>query len=92
MQSGLVSTTRRSAALPYCVLSIVAGHPGLLDVALTQLFELARVSNENSTDDTKVHSFNTIRVILLDARQANSFERYFERAVVLAVDAFASNK
>lgn len=64
----------------------------LLDSALIQLFELARVSNEASTDDTKVHSFNSIRVILLDARQAFIFERYFEQAVVLAVDAFASNK
>lgn len=92
MQSNQVSTTRRSAALPYCILSIVSGNVKLLDAALSELFELARVSNESSSDDTKVHAFNSIRVVLLDARQAFIFERYFEQAVVLAVDAFASNK
>ena len=87
-----LSITRRSAALPYSVLSIVSGDQLLLDQAFDCLMDLALVENKRSSDVTKVHSFNILRVILLDARQTKMFDRYFERAVTSALNAFASPK
>jgi hypothetical protein len=87
-----LSTTRRSAALPYSVLAIVANDVALLDQAFEVLNELARVDNTSSSDVTKVHAFNILKIVLLDARQSKLLDRYFERAVMTASHAFASPK
>ncbi|KAK4688723.1 thyroid adenoma-associated protein, partial [Tremellales sp. Uapishka_1] len=84
-----LSTTRRSAALPYSVLSIVYGDKALLDQAVTALSELAKVDSPSS-DITKVHAFNILKIVLLDARQTRLFSRYFEQVVMVAVRAFSS--
>jgi len=78
--------------LPYSVLAIVANDMALLDQAFQALNELARVDNAASSDVTKVHAFNILKIVLLDARQSKLLDRYFERAVMTALHAFASPK
>ena len=87
-----MSTTRRSAALPHSVLAIVTGDQDLLDKAFDRLIDLARADNTKSSDVTKVHALNILKVIVLDARQTRFFDRYFEKAVMTAVNVFASPK
>jgi hypothetical protein len=78
--------------LPYSVLAIVSYDQRLLDVAFDALIKLANVDNAESSDITKVHAFNILKIVLLDARQSKLLDRYFERAVMTALHAFASPK
>ena len=87
-----LSTTRRSAALPFSVLAIVSGDQMLLDQAFDSLNGLAKVDNHESSDITKVHAFNILKIVLLDSKQAKLLDRYFERAVMTALHAFSSPK
>jgi len=87
-----LSTTRRSAALPFSVLAIVSADQTLLDKAFERLNELAKVDNSRSSDITKVHAFNILKIVLLDSKQAKLLDRYFERAVMTALHAFSSPK
>ena len=64
----------------------------LLDDAFESLNELAKVNNARSSDITKVHAFNILKIVLLDSKQAKLLDRYFERAVMTALHAFASPK
>ena len=64
----------------------------LLDMAIDRLDHLVRVDNTQSSDVTKVHAFNTLKIVLLDARQTKLLDRYFERAVMTALHAFSSAK
>ncbi|WVQ79286.1 hypothetical protein IAT38_001382 [Cryptococcus sp. DSM 104549] len=85
------STTRRSAALPYSILSIVSASASLLETALTALLDLARVDNTQTSNTTKVHAFNVLKIVLLDARQTKWFDIWFERGVLVALRAFESD-
>ncbi|ORY34822.1 putative death-receptor fusion protein-domain-containing protein [Naematelia encephala] len=85
-----LSTTRRSAALPYSVLALVSSDKALLDKAFDRLVDLARVDNTKSSDITKVHAFNIMKIVLLDAKQTKLLDRYFERAVMTSLEAFSS--
>ena len=85
-----LSITRRSAALPFAVLALVASDIPLMDLAFETLNDLARCDNPSSSDVTKIHAFNILKIILLDARQAKILDRYFERAVMTALMAFSS--
>lgn len=87
-----LSTTRRSAALPYSLLSIVAGDEILLSSAVHRLLDLARIDNTKSSDITKVHAFNILKIVLLDAKQSKFLPKYFEDTVMTAVQAFPSPK
>lgn len=84
------STTRRSAALPYSILSIVSNSEVLLEKAMTSLLEFARVENASTSNVTKVHALNVLKIVLLDARQAKWFDVWFERSVITALQAFES--
>ncbi|WWC73595.1 uncharacterized protein I206_107567 [Kwoniella pini CBS 10737] len=84
------STTRRSAALPYSILSIVSSDEALLDTALTSLLNLAKVDNKATSNVTKVHAFNVLKIVMLDARQTKWFGVWFERGVITALRAFES--
>ncbi|OCF46051.1 hypothetical protein I317_00139 [Kwoniella heveanensis CBS 569] len=84
------STTRRSAALPYSILSLVSSDPSLIDTALTSLLDLARVDNAQTSNVTKVHAFNVLKIVLLDTRQGKVFSLWFERGVMTALGAFES--
>ncbi|WWD20217.1 hypothetical protein CI109_104693 [Kwoniella shandongensis] len=90
ISSDQLSTTRRSAALPYSILSIVSNDIHLLDTAVTALVNLARVDNLSTSNVTKVHAFNVLKIVLLDARQTKYFDRYFEKGVMMALGAFES--
>lgn len=74
------------------MLAIVAYDAELLDIAFEALNELASVENTASSDITKIHAFNILKIVLLDARQAKLLDRYFERAVMTALYAFSSPK
>ncbi|WVQ96114.1 hypothetical protein IAU59_003216 [Kwoniella sp. CBS 9459] len=84
------STTRRSAALPYSILSLVSSDPSLIDTALLSLLDLARVDNAQTSNITKVHAFNVLKIVLLDTRQGKVFSIWFERGVMTALGAFES--
>jgi hypothetical protein len=70
-------------------LAIISGDDALIDVAVDRLIGLGRHA---TSDVTKVHVFNILKIVLLDARQARVLPKYFERAVLLALDAFESYK
>ncbi|EAL20900.1 hypothetical protein CNBE2610 [Cryptococcus deneoformans B-3501A] len=84
------STTRRSAALPYSILSIVSNSEALLEKAVTSLLEFAKVENASTSNVTKVHALNVLKIVLLDARQTKWFDVWFERSVITALQAFES--
>jgi hypothetical protein len=77
--------------LPYSVLAIVADDQILLDKAFDRLLNLAKLES-SSNDVTKVHAYNILKIVLLDSRQTKLFNRYFEKAVITALQAFASSK
>ncbi|WVO13844.1 hypothetical protein L204_101467 [Cryptococcus depauperatus] len=91
ISSDQISTTRRSAALPYSILSIVSSSEQLLERAITCLLDFARVDNEMTSNATKVHALNVLKVVLLDARQTKFFDTHFERSVLTALGAFESS-
>ncbi|WRT69593.1 uncharacterized protein IL334_006582 [Kwoniella shivajii] len=84
------STTRRSAALPYSILSLVSSDEELLTTALNSLLGLARVENHDTSNVTKVHAFNVLKIVMLDARQTKWFTQWFEKGVITALGAFES--
>ncbi|WVW86816.1 hypothetical protein I302_108871 [Kwoniella bestiolae CBS 10118] len=84
------STTRRSAALPYSILSLVSFDEELLNTALSALLDLARVENKQTSNVTKVHAFNVLKIVLLDAKQTKWFGQWFEKGVMTALGAFES--
>ncbi|WVF68582.1 hypothetical protein IAT40_003351 [Kwoniella sp. CBS 6097] len=84
------STTRRSAALPYSILSLVSSDSSLIDTALLSLLDLARVDNAGTSNITKVHAFNVLKIVLLDTRQGKVFSLWFERGIMTALGAFES--
>ncbi|WVQ75014.1 hypothetical protein IAR50_004622 [Cryptococcus sp. DSM 104548] len=84
------STTRRSAALPYSILAIVSGSEALLERVLLSLLEFARVDNDKTSNVTKVHAFNVLKIVLLDAKQTKWFDVWFERGVITSLRAFES--
>ncbi|WWC92899.1 uncharacterized protein L201_007861 [Kwoniella dendrophila CBS 6074] len=84
------STTRRSAGLPYSILSLVSSDEQLINTALTALLDLARVDNGKTSNITKVHSFNVLKIVMLDARQTKWFSQWFEKGVMTALGAFES--
>lgn len=88
---GNLSTLRRSAALPYSILALVSNDKKLLDSAIEQLIEMARLGVASS-DTTKVHAMNTLKIVLLDAKQTKLFPIYFERTLMVALAAFGSSK
>ncbi|EIW71615.1 hypothetical protein TREMEDRAFT_27287, partial [Tremella mesenterica DSM 1558] len=85
-----LSITRRSAAIPYSFLALIGGNVVLLDKAIDRLIDLAQVEHDSS-DKTKVHAFNIMKVVLLDAKQTKYLDRYFERAVIVALRGFESS-
>ncbi|ORX37814.1 putative death-receptor fusion protein-domain-containing protein [Kockovaella imperatae] len=88
--SSTFSTTRRSAALPYSILSIVVADYDLLKIAVDRLLAVAAVRNDASDDATKIHAFNILKIILLDSRTSQYLDRSFERAILVALAAFES--
>jgi hypothetical protein len=86
-----LSTTRRSAALPYSILSLIVSDQNLSDRGVNALVEMADVKN-STNDICKIHAFNVLQVVLPDSKQAKFLDRYFEKAVMTAIGAFESSK
>lgn len=89
VEEGKLSTLRRSAALPYSFLALVSGDAAQLDRAVDCLLTLASVASPSS-DSTKVHAMNTLKIVLLDAKQARLYPRYLERTLTVSLQAFGS--
>lgn len=83
------SITRRSAGLPYSVLALTNGNGEMFDTAVTRLLSLAQLDHPSSAV-TKVHCFNILKIVLLDAKHSRFVDKYFERAVIAALRAFGS--
>lgn len=64
----------------------------MLDRCVNRLIELGRIDNAASSEITRVHAFNILKIVLLDTKQAKLLHKYFEVAVMTAVEAFASAK
>lgn len=88
VEEGKLSTLRRSAALPYAFLALV-GERAQLDRAVDRLLTMASLSSPTS-DTTKVHAMNTLKTVLLDARQARLYPLYLERTLTVSLQAFGS--
>lgn len=48
--------------------------------------------DSGSSDATKVHAMNCLKIILLDAKQTRFLPRYFEGTVMVSLAAFGSSK
>ncbi|CAK9780976.1 hypothetical protein CC85DRAFT_284619 [Cutaneotrichosporon oleaginosum] len=85
---GKLSTLRRSAALPYTFLALLSDRTQR-DRAINTLLSMASLSSSTS-DPTKVHSMNILKVVLLDAKQAHLLPLYLERTLITSLQAFGS--
>ncbi|GMK53867.1 hypothetical protein CspeluHIS016_0104530 [Cutaneotrichosporon spelunceum] len=85
---GKLSTLRRSAALPFTFLALLSD-PTQRDRALDTLLSMAAISSPSS-DATKVHAMNTLKIVLLDAKQAHALPRYLEQTLTTSLQAFGS--
>ncbi|RKP05712.1 putative death-receptor fusion protein-domain-containing protein [Thamnocephalis sphaerospora] len=98
MQSASISITRRSGGIPYAVLALVANDRSgeVLEQAIARLFSVA--FSEDAAEGTvkdddetpRVHSMNSIRILLTDARLGKHVTKYIERGFILAIDGMAS--
>ena len=70
----------------------MAGDEALLGSSVQRLLNLASIDNTDSSDITKVHAFNILKIVLLDARQSKFLHKYFQDTVMTAVEAFPSPK
>ena len=83
--AGTASTTRRSAAIPFCILALVQASPKLFAYAHRRLVEI--VESGETPDPAKVHALHTLRVVVLDARQTKILGDFFELTVLTALSA-----
>ena len=81
--AGTTSTTRRSAAIPFCILALIQASLPLFSHAHQRLVQIAE--SHDIPDPAKVHALHTLRVIVLDARQSKMLGEYFERTALVAL-------
>lgn len=89
ISSGDAATTRRSGALPYAVLALVHRDRELFDAAFGRL---ANIVKDSSSEPARIHAMHSIRIMLLDARHSQFFKAYFEKSMILALDAYHTEK
>lgn len=89
-----MSTTRRSAGVPYGVLALaqvlIRTHASEVDAALECL--LATAESDHVPDESRVHALNVLRTIVLDGKLAGYMGRFNERCFRLAISLFWSPK
>ncbi|WAQ92561.1 hypothetical protein PtA15_17A42 [Puccinia triticina] len=88
-----ISTTRRSAGLPYCILSacqaLSSSNPNKLRDALSSILSLGE--NQQISSDVQVHVLNTLKILLTDGKVCSQFTSVFiERSYDLAIKSFVS--
>ncbi|BEI84050.1 hypothetical protein CcaverHIS002_0406540 [Cutaneotrichosporon cavernicola] len=88
VDEGKLSTLRRSAALPFTFLALLSDRTQR-DRALDALLSMAALSSPSS-DTTKVHAMNTLKIVLLDAKQSHALPRYLEQTLTTSLQAFGS--
>lgn len=81
--AGEASTTRRSAAIPACILALVQASLPLFAHAHKRLVEIIEASN--TPDKARVHALHTLRTTVLDARQTRFIGDFFERTAIVAL-------
>lgn len=83
--------TRRSAGLPFMVQALVSSEPDVMGTScfkqsMSDLLQMA--SNENSSDDTKVHSMNILRALYRDTRLGDDVFQFVADGVMVSIRGF----
>lgn len=89
-----ISTTRRSAGLPYCILSacqaLSKSSPKELKDSLSSILNLGQ--SQHISPDVQVHVLNTLKILLTDGKVSFHFSSVFiERSYDLAIKSFVSS-
>lgn len=83
-----ISTTRRSAALPFCILALVDRDLELFKVAHSRLSKY--IQDDKQLETVQVHALNILRQIMPDAKQSFSGKPFTIPTLTLAIDQFSS--
>ncbi|PLW40553.1 hypothetical protein PCANC_16777 [Puccinia coronata f. sp. avenae] len=88
-----ISTTRRSAGLPYCILSacqaLSKSSPRELKDSLSSILSLGE--SQHISSEVQVHILNTLKILLTDGKVSSHFNSVFiERSFDLAIKSFVS--
>ncbi|GAA6013372.1 hypothetical protein JCM8202_003123 [Rhodotorula sphaerocarpa] len=90
-----ISTTRRSAALPFVILGLMMAilpyDRTAFDSALDRLFGIAESDGGEISDESRVHAMNTIRTIYLDSKGGVAAAKLIERGFMLSLKLFWSS-
>ncbi|GAA5880079.1 hypothetical protein JCM3774_003302 [Rhodotorula dairenensis] len=89
-----ISTTRRSAALPFIILGLMMAilpyERAAFDESLERLFGIAESTTSDVKDESRVHAMNTIRTIYLDSKGGVAAAKWIERGFILSLRLFWS--
>jgi hypothetical protein len=87
-----ISTTRRSAGLPYCILGaltgVVGAAPHLVADTMARLLALAEASA--TANDVRVHAMNALMILYADSDLATALHPSVEAGFALAIRSFTS--
>jgi hypothetical protein len=88
-----ISTTRRSAGMPYCILSacqaLSRSSPNQLRESLSTILSLAE--SQEISSEVQVHILNTLKILLTDGKVSAQFTSVLiERSYNLAIKTFVS--
>ncbi|EFP93202.2 uncharacterized protein PGTG_19441 [Puccinia graminis f. sp. tritici CRL 75-36-700-3] len=88
-----ISTTRRSAGMPYCILSacqaLSRSNPNQLRESLSTILSLAE--SQEISSEVQVHILNTLKILLTDGKVSAQFSSVLiERSYNLAIKTFVS--
>ena len=91
-----ISTTRRSAGLPFSFLAIFSAilpsDKTSFTCAFDRLFEISESKSDKISDESRVHAMNTLRTVFSDGKLAKYLVPYVERAFILAISMFWSTR
>ena len=86
--------TRRSAGIPYLLLGALSDSRAVsrnVCYALERLFESLR-PEATTSDETKSHIINSLRVLFIDGKLAVTMKSFLERGFVIAIKGFGEAK
>ncbi|GAA5990105.1 hypothetical protein JCM10908_005823 [Rhodotorula pacifica] len=89
-----ISTTRRSAALPFIILGLMMAilpyDRAVFDNSIERLFSITESTSSEIKDESRVHAMNTIRTIYLDSKGGVAAGKWIERGFILSLRLFWS--
>ncbi|CAN7995410.1 unnamed protein product, partial [Ixodes hexagonus] len=94
VREGGVSSTRRSAGIPYIVQAVLVSEPQVLGSAAFQQYmaEFLKLADcETSTVEPKVHAINVLRALFREARLGDVVMPYVADGVRVAILGFEAN-